>query len=144
MVTVEDGEITDQFYQLIQPPANRCSWRNTLVHGLTSRDTYQAPLLPHIFPAIQRRLIGRALVAHNEAFDSNVLKSSMAHYGMDYKTLGLPERWVCTVRIYRSKGFKPCGLNVLCEQFGIELNHHQALSDALACAQLYLKHLRQP
>ncbi len=46
--------------------------------------------------------------------------------------------------IYRTKGFKPCALNVLCGQFGIELNHHEALSDARACAQLYLKHLRQP
>ena len=144
MVTVEDGEITDQYYQLIQPPENLYSWRTTQVHGLTSRDTCSAPLLPHIFPEIQRRLVGRTLVAHNESFDRNVLIKSMAHYGMDYESLGLPDRWACTVKIYRAKGFKPCGLDVLCEQFGIELNHHQALSDAVACARLYLKHLRQP
>ena len=42
----------------------------------------------------------------------------------------------CTYKLYKKK------LNVLCDECGIELNHHNALSDALACAELYLRHLR--
>ena len=122
MVMVDNGRIVDQFYQLIQPPGNKYTWRTTQVHGLSSRDTCDKPLLPAIFPEIKKRLIGRTLVAHNEAFDRNVLRKSIGYYGMDYDSLGLPRRWECTVKIYRSKGFSPCSLNVLCNQFGIELD----------------------
>ncbi len=142
MVTVEDGEIIDEYYKLIKPPENRYSYHTTRVHGLTSADTYYAPQLPYLIPDIKSRLVGRTLVAHNESFDRNVLKKSMAFYGMDYDELGLPDRWECTVQIYRAKGFKPCNLNVLCDKFEIELDHHQALSDARGCALLYLRHLQ--
>jgi DNA polymerase-3 subunit epsilon len=42
------------------------------------------------------------------------------------------------MRIYRTKGFHPCKLSACCQRLSIDLNHHEALSDALACAKLYL------
>ena len=41
----------------------------------------------------------------------------------------------CTYRIYRDN------LASLCNQHKINLNHHDALSDAIACAQLFNLHL---
>lgn len=66
----------------------------------------------------------------------------MEHYALDYADLRLAERWECTMRIYKAKGFVPCKLNTCCDRLGIPLQHHEALSDAIGCAQLYLHHHR--
>ncbi len=80
------------------------------------------------------------LVAHNEAFDRNVLMKTMKYYGLYYDELELADRWECTCKIYRAKGYKPANLKACSQRNGIALNHHEALSDARACAQLYLLH----
>lgn len=139
IVTVENGLITDEYAALIQPPGNWYNWYNTQVHGITPRDTKDAPLFNEIFPEIKNRLLGKLVVAHNEAFDRNVLKKTMHDYGLDYSELNIADRWECTVRIYRAKGYRPANLGACCKIQNIALNHHEALSDARACALLYLK-----
>ena len=62
----------------------------------------------------------------------------MRDYNLDYSELNIPEKWECTLRIYRAKGYKPATLSACCEIHDIELEHHQALSDARACAELFL------
>ena len=42
----------------------------------------------------------------------------------------------CTYRLFRQN------LASLCNQYKISLNHHDALSDAKACAELFLIHLQ--
>jgi DNA polymerase-3 subunit epsilon len=91
-----------------------------------------------VFPEIQKRLKNRVIVAHNESFDRNVLAKSMALYNFDYAALNIASRWECTVKIYKEKGFKPTKLSDCCREMKIQLNHHEALSDARACAKLYL------
>ena len=63
----------------------------------------------------------------------------MADFGLDYSDLNIADRWECTLKIYRSKGYNPARLDACCKIKGIELNHHEALSDARACAMLYLE-----
>jgi DNA polymerase-3 subunit epsilon len=77
-------------------------------------------------------------VAHNESFDRNVLAKSMVLYGLNYDDLNLPPRWECTVKIYKARGLKLTKLSDCCRTMKIQLNHHEALSDARACAKLYL------
>jgi len=137
IVTVENGEIVEEYYQLIQPPDNKYNYWTTQVHGLTWRDTISSPLFPEIYPEIKQRLSGKIVVAHNIGTDRSVLYKNMTRYGIDHSDIGI-KCWECTLKLYRSKGFKACGLDVLCEHFDIELDHHEALSDARACAKLYL------
>ncbi len=139
MVTVENGKITEKYISLIQPPENRF-WRRFTdeIHGISWRDTLNAPTFAELYPEISKRLFGRTLVAHNAKFDRDVLQQTMKHHGLDYPNLQLPD-WECTLEIYRKKGFNPADLATCCNHLGIELNHHEALSDALACADLYLK-----
>ncbi len=138
IVCVENGVVVDEFSTLIRPPANRYSWFTIQVHGIHPEDTEHAPTFADIYPEIRARLRSRVVVAHNESFDRSVLLRSMMDNGLDYDDLDLPHRWECTCRIYRAKGFRPANLAVCCERMGISLNHHEALSDARACAQLYL------
>ena len=143
IVTVENGEITEEYYTLIQPPDNEYWYRNIMVHGIKPVETLDIPTFDDIFPEIQKRLYGRKIVAHNEAFDRNVLIKTMKYYGLYYDELELADKWECTCRIYRAKGYKPANLKYCSERNGIELNHHEALSDARACAKLYLLHNNQ-
>lgn len=139
IVTVENGSIIDEYYSLIRPPDNAYFGMNIAVHGIRPADTADSPTFAALYPEIRRRLQRRTLVAHNEVFDRSVLRRTMEHYGLDYAGLGLAERWECTMRIYKAKGFVPYKLNACCERLGIPLQHHEALSDAIACARLYLR-----
>ena len=136
LVQVANGQIIDEYSTLIQPPNNEYNWHNTNVHGITAYDTRNAPDFAAVFAEIEQRINGQTLVAHNAAFDRSVLQKTMLAFDLDYDGLGLD--WECTLKIYKGKGYSPANLNVCCQRHGIALNHHDALSDAKACAQLYL------
>lgn len=138
IVTVEQGIITDEYYSLIQPPYNEYNWRNVNVHGITPRDTKHSPFFEDIYPDIKKIMEGKMVVAHNESFDRSVLAKTMQLYYLNYSELNLAEKWECTWKIYKNKGFSPANLHACCSRMSISLNHHEALSDARACAKLYL------
>jgi DNA polymerase-3 subunit epsilon len=138
IVTVENGIIVDEFVSLIKPPKNEYSPFTIAVHGIYPRDTINAKSFSQVFPEIQKRLQNRIIVAHNESFDRNVLMKSMLLCGLNYDNLNIGDRWQCTVKIYKAKGLKPTKLSDCCREMKIALNHHEALSDARACAKLFL------
>ena len=138
IVTVENGIIIDEFVTLIKPPQNQYSPYAIAVHGIYPHHTANAKSFVQVFPEIKKRLQNRIIVAHNESFDRNVLIKSMALYGLNYTDLNISEKWECTVKIYKAKGLKPTKLSDCCREMNIKLNHHEALSDARACAKLYL------
>ena len=138
IVTVNNGQITDEYYTLIQPPNNEYWYRNVMVHGIKPMQTLQEKTFDSHFPEIQKRLFRRQIVAHNEVFDRRVLKSTMRYYGLYYEELEIADMWECTCKIYRKKGYKPASLNHCASLNDIPLKHHEALSDARACAKLYL------
>ncbi len=133
LVRVERGKVAREFSILVQPPGNLYNYYNTQVHGLTEDDTWNAPFFDTVWPEIRGFIEGCTLVAHNGAFDFSCLRKTLDFYGMSEPSYE-PQ---CTYKLYKKK------LNVLCDQFGIELNHHDALSDARACAELYLRHCRR-
>lgn len=141
IIHVKNEEIVEEFYSLIRPPENQYSYFNTKVHGITPQDTIDAPEFLEIFPKIHELLSGKTIVAHNESFDRNVLFNTMFSNGLKISDYNFLQRWECTVRIYRKKGMKRANLKSCCELHDIPLNHHNALSDARACAILYMKHL---
>lgn len=140
IITVENGIMTDEYYTLIQPPNNEYNWHNTQVHGITERNTRNALTFNKIYPEIKKRLQGKIVVAHNESFDRSVLQKTMAEYNLDYSELKISQRWECTMKLCRANTKYPSGkLDECCAVDNIELQHHEALSDARACAILYLQ-----
>jgi len=138
IVTIENGVVVDEFVSLIQPPNNLYSPFAIKVYGIYPRDTVHAKTFAQVYPEIQKRLQNRIVVAHNESFDRAVLSKSMALYGLRYEDLNIAVKLECTVKIYKAKGLKPTKLSDCCRVMKIQLHHHEALSDARACAQLYL------
>ena len=77
------------------------------------------------------------LLAHNAAFDISVLRACITIE--DIKT-SIPPHF-CTVKMARAKlpFLQNHKLNTVCNHFNIELDHHEALSDARGCAGIALK-----
>lgn len=139
IVTIENGQITDEYHTLIQPPNNEYNWHNIQVHGITQSDTRNALTFTEIYPEIKKRLQGKIIVAHNESFDRSVLQKIMSENNLNYSELNIAERWECTMKLCRANDKYPSGkLDECCIIDNIKLQHHEALSDARACAQLYL------
>ncbi len=133
MVRMVDGEIAEKVNQLICPPKNRYFHKNIEIHKIRPEDTKDAPSFAEFWPKIRHLIEGQVVVAHNSGFDVNCLRSTLAHYEMDQPEF--EER--CTRVIYGR------GLAYLSKKYKINLNHHDAYSDAHACAQLYIKHLQR-
>lgn len=133
LVRVENGIIVNEVNLLVQPPDNYY-WKNlTAIHGITSQKTTNSPTFDKVWSLIEPFVAGQNVVAHNGfGFDFSVLQKTLEFYGMN-----APEyEKHCTYRIYKQN------LASLCNQYKITLNHHNALSDARACAELFLRHLR--
>jgi len=132
IVRVVEGIITEEVNILVQPPDNYYWYNFTEIHGISATDTVNAPTFDKVWPIIAPHIENQLVVAHNGfGFDFPVLAKTMEYYGMSN-----PEyRKQCTYKIYKS------GLANLCRVHNIKLNHHDALSDARACATLFLKHL---
>lgn len=133
LVQVENGIITHEWEQLVQPPDNEYHWGNSRVHGINRRITAHAPTFAEVWHLMQPYIQSQHVVAHNAPFDCTCLEQTLAFYNLPKPAYTKH----CTVKIYKRN------LAFLCEQFGIELQHHNALSDARACAMLFLKHLSE-
>ncbi len=133
LVRVENGLITNEINILVQPPNNYYWNRFTDIHGITSNMTRNALTFEKVWHQLEPFIKGQNVVAHNGfSFDFPVLKTTLEYYGMQ-----TPEyEKHCTYRIFRQN------LASLCELYKITLNHHDALSDAKACGELFLKYLK--
>lgn len=134
VVIVERGRIVERLYELIRPPSRQFLF--THIHGLSWDDVKDAPRFDAVWSGIARELAGVAfLAAHNAPFDRGVLGACCATYGLD-----MPRQpFVCTVRLARAQwDIHPTRLPDVCRHLGIELRHHQADSDAEACARIVI------
>lgn len=130
IIEVKGGKITTEHNFLIQPPLNEYSPQNSLIHNIYPTDTENAPTIKELNSQIFNLINGAHLVAHNASFDVSVLRESFEYYGLPFPQ---PKTVSCTYKI-SGKSLSEC-----CEEYGIELSHHVALSDARACANLFVE-----
>ena len=130
---VRNNEIVDSFYSLINPEPNYYNYWCTKVHGLTNRDTDDAPIFPEVWKQIAPLIEGLPLVAHNSPFDESCLKAVFRVYQMDYPDYKFYDTLSTARRTM--KGLENHQLHTVAAVCGYQLdNHHHALADAEACA----------
>lgn len=138
ITAIENGIITNEFYSYIDPEQSFGSF-NTRLTGISEETVWNAPAFPDIWPRIESMMENGLLVAHNAVFDLSVLKKCLQGYGIEWRRY---TRYLCTVqmgkRVLPGMSHK---LNVLCDYYGIALDHHQAASDSHACAEILLRYL---
>lgn len=134
LVKVRDGAIVDQAVHLIRPPTRQFLF--TFIHGLTWADVAEAEDFGALWPRLAPMLEGADfLAAHNASFDRKVLAACCDRYGLPMPT----QPFRCTVQIARRAwNIRPTKLSDVCRELVIPLNHHEALSDARACAQIVI------
>ena len=134
LAACSDGRVVQSRSYLIRPSSRRFTF--TAVHGLSWEQVCDAPSFVELWPTLQP-WFGRAafVAAHNAAFDHEVLHASCARYRLRQPH----KRFVCTVELARTQwGISPADLPSVCKRLNITLRHHDAASDALACARIVL------
>lgn len=138
LVAVKNNEIVDSYYSLIQPPNNEFNDTTIEVHGITPKDTEFAPKFVDVWNDIKFYFDNNVILAHNASFDMNVLRNCLDTYNLVAPNF----TYICTIpfstRACRGEHI-PTSLEERCKHFNVELsNHHNALSDAEAAANLIL------
>ena len=134
LVRVERGTIVQEESFLIRPPSPEFYF--THIHGLTWEHVMDAPDFGLLWPDIEPLFDGvDFLAAHNAGFDSRVLRSCAARYELE-----MPEKdFTCTVQLARRMWeVRPTKLPNVAHYLGLDLNHHDALSDSRACANIVI------
>lgn len=129
-VIVENWKVVDTRRWPIQPPNNEYLGFNISIHGITPEMTENEPTFDQVWPEVEESIGGRLLVAHNSAFDMSVLRHSAESTNCEIGDFN----FACTYRLAKDTWKEKWSyrLNDLADDFGIDLDHHDPVSDALA------------
>jgi DNA polymerase-3 subunit epsilon len=154
IVHFEDGVAIDERYTLINPAISARRWdRGAMrIHGISPMDVLDSPTFVDIWPELIHYAACYPLIAHNANFDMGVLRGELARAGLQTPTV----RYGCSMALARNAWPKrrlrdvtdvenindlPAApenhkLSTLSEFLEIELDHHNALSDAHAAGRI--------
>ncbi len=135
IVVAENGKIIHKEYSLIRPP--RSEFVFSYLHGITWQDVHDKPDFGEVWEKVQGYFDGIDFVAaHNASFDRNVLHECCGKFCSKPPAID----FLCTMKLSRRLwNIKPTKLSDVCRHFNIPLQHHDAASDALACAKIVLE-----
>lgn len=135
-VAIDDGQIVDSFSTWINPEQAIPPFITQLT-GITDDMVENAPTIEDAFPRFLRMLEGRTFVAHNAYFDLQFLQEallSQGYYTFDGYVLDTVE--LARLLLPMQNSYR---LGELASDLDIEHDRpHQADSDALATAELYI------
>ncbi|MEO0375301.1 MAG: 3'-5' exonuclease [Cyanobacteria bacterium P01_A01_bin.17] len=134
IVRANSHQIIDSKYWLIQPPRRQFEFNH--IHGLSWIDVQDQPTFAQLWPQLYEQLKGvNFIAAHNASFDRRVLLTCCQSAQIT------PPHWTfqCTVKLARQVWkIYPTKLPNVCAALNIPLQHHNALSDAEACAKIVI------
>jgi len=137
LVKFQDGTIVDTYYTLINPETSFDTF-NISIHGIKPEDVADAPTFPEVRQDIFDFIGSDIVVCHFAQFDMGALNDVYNKYQLDYDDI----KYICSYRL--AKVAMPGQLNYklknLSKTLNIQLDHHNALSDAKASG-LILDHL---
>lgn len=134
VVIVENDAVKETWTTLLRPP--RKDFVFSYLHGIEWAHVRDKPTFAEAWKVMASKLAGaRFVAAHNASFDRSVLDACCTAAGIPPLDLS----FLCTVRAARKVwGYYPTTLSHVCRQLQIPLRHHDAESDALACARILL------
>jgi len=133
-VLVEGERIVETRYRLIRPP--RPTVEFTYIHGLAWSDLADQPSFAEAWSGFADLFDDVDFIAaHNAPFDRRVLYACCDGAGI----LRPQPAFRCSVKMARGiLEIRPAKLSNVCKRLGIALDHHHALSDAVACAKIVI------
>lgn len=132
-IRVREGAITDSFSTFVNPGRGLTAKTKELT-GITEEDLKDAPYIEDILDDLISFIGEDCLLGHNILFDFSFLKKAVVNQKKTFDKEGID-----TLRIARRflTDLESRNLGFLCEHYGIELEAHRALNDAVAAHLLY-------
>ncbi len=137
-VKVKNFEIVDRFNELINPEKD-ISYKVQELTGITNDLIKDKPTIEEILPKFMEFIGDSVLVAHNAEFDIGFINQKCKEMNIEFKNKSVDTLMLARILLPHLKRFK---LNNLTKELGVPLhNHHRAVDDAAATAQIFIKFL---
>ncbi|MDL2236167.1 PolC-type DNA polymerase III, partial [Christensenellaceae bacterium OttesenSCG-928-L17] len=134
-VKLKGGKIVDRLSTFVHPGAP-IPPNITKLTGIENHMVEDAPLAGEVLAELRAFCEGCVLVAHNAPFDTGFIRVHGARHGIAFD---MPYVDTLTLSRYLFFGLASHRLDALCSHLNIPLeNHHRAVNDAEATAELFL------
>ncbi len=136
IAVIRNGEIVEKVHYLIKPKEMRFMPINIGIHGIRSEMVRNELEFDKVWEKIKHYFNDNLVIAHNASFDISVLRNTLELYRIEVPSF----QYICTMKL--SKNFyielDNVRLNTVNKLLGFEFKHHDALADAIACANILL------
>jgi DNA polymerase-3 subunit epsilon len=140
---VEKGIVLETVQTYIKPPEEFSSFDpfNIMIHEIRPNQIANAPSFEEVWRTIEKFFARNRvpIACHYSGFDIRVTQALLKHYEIDFQDLEFYDTFTIAKKMWPE--FSNHKLNFLAEKFGINLTHHNASSDAQACAYIALKQI---
>ncbi len=137
-LAVIDGDAIEESRFWLVKPHKSCRYFdpfNISIHGIRESDVadameFDAVYLKEILP----RITGNVVIAHNAAFDMSAMRHALDLYRIEYPDI----RYLCTYKasVRTWEDLANHKLDTVSRFLKFDFKHHDALEDALACANI--------
>lgn len=135
-IKIENGKIVDSFSQLINPEMP-IPEKITNLTGITNEMVKDKPTIGQIIHDFKKFIGDHVLVAHNAAFDVGFIREKFKLFNLVLNNPVLDTLELARAVFPELKSHK---LNVIADHLKVDLiNHHRAVDDAKATAEILLK-----
>jgi DNA polymerase-3 subunit epsilon len=141
IVKVENGETIETISHLIDPQDRFDHW-NIKVHGIRPDHVAGCPTFGELLPQIAPLLEGQIIVTHG-SFDRTAITKACTKYSLPVLEASWLDNQSVVRRTWPQFSRKGYSLGNLASHFGIEFQHHDALQDAIATADIFRRALAE-
>lgn len=135
-IKIKDGQVIDNYSQLVNPERNIPEFITKLT-GIDDEMVKDKPTIDEVIGEFNEFISDDVLVAHNANFDVGFIRENM-----EKNNIKLNNPVLDTLELSRSvfPDLKSHKLNLIAKHLGVKLeNHHRAIDDATATADILLK-----
>ena len=135
-VKIKNGLVIDRYSTLVNPEIP-IPYKITDLTGITNEMVADQRTIKDVMPEFKNFFGDCPLVAHNAMFDWGFIRTKAHELGIDLKNTIIDTLQLSRTLLPNLKKYK---LNIVCQHLNIKLeNHHRAVHDAEATAQMFLK-----
>ena len=137
-IKIENGQIVDRFSQLVNPE-RPIPTMITQLTGITDEMVRDMPTIDRVILEFKDFMAEHVIVAHNASFDTGFIRENLKNIGLE-----LTNPILDTLELSRAvfPSLKSHKLNLVAKHLNVELiNHHRAIDDASATAEILMKTL---
>ncbi|AST59030.1 DNA polymerase III subunit alpha [Thermoanaerobacterium thermosaccharolyticum] len=139
-VKIKDCRIVDTFETFVNPQIHISNFITKLT-GITDDMVKRYPPIDEVLPKFLEFIKGSTLVAHNANFDVTFIKTKAKNLGIEVDNPVLDTLELSRHMYENLKNYK---LDTVAQHLGVSLeNHHRAVDDARATAEIFLKSINK-